>query len=719
MGATSTKQLVRSSSNASKQRSFNRKSKPEVDMYKDLIALKGEIDKFNGTENENQYKIYAKQLAGYSKALQDIKSVTTSRNRHDEVDKAMQIVNSCFVALHSNKMIERHLDQAAIESHSFINGSNPSVNLGKGRRNQKGWRKLDSIQNNIRKLDSEVSNAIELEDMGKFKFLEEKIKLLLSDIETISAEGDDSLYNKKEEYSKKLLDTFKNMKSSQRRIYRNSKADIIDVNPNANKNQSMRISKGNSAFDEYNLQILKDIEAKLIDIELRIPEFEDTTKDDTYRDLRRHLTKFADQVNGIANVSSAIKTKQDSTIDFIEALLNKIKRKASKNEGILQNELKSIAEIEDEVLNLEQKVKVFKGKQTNQEYKVIDQGLRKQWDKLSIVAISLPTVKNYKDRVISKIKDNLKTIHDKSIENETLSSFDTVDSQNILEQATKFEIHWNIIQYSIDSTDHSTNDLLLALTKLEEVNEKISNKCRQLQNKVRVKDEIKFDIHPGTYGTLNEKNFKVQDNILVNVSSISTAPELQPPPVDRQIKPMSSIDTYSKLQSIIRDITSINTTIDEFRGTSNTQKYQEIYMLLKERQECLQTIDDLGVPSLQSAKTRANTNISTSFERLHNKVLENNSIEETSKQRPQDEIAEIAKQLRKLRKRIECYNGHYKDPDYVEIEDGLQECWGQLKAIDVGKNSKVQTAKNQTEEKICTYLQTLDEKSIKVLATEV
>lgn len=718
MGANSTREFVNIPKNDIRRRSFDKpKAKPEVNMYNDLLALKGDIDQFNGTENENQYKIYAKQLAGYSKALQDIKSATTKRDRHEEVDRAQQIINSCFVALHSNKMNERNLDHAAIESHSFINGSNPSTNLSKGRRNQRGWRKLENVQVNIRKLQTEVNSAIELEDMGKFKFLEEKIKLLLADIDTIPSEGDEGLFKKKDEYSNKLLDTFKRMKGHQRRINRNSKSDLLDMGPSTSKNQTTRVSKGNSDFDEYNLQILKDIESKLVDLEVKILEFEDTTKDDAYRELRRHLTKFADQVNGIANVSGSVKTKQDKTIDLIEVLLNKVKRKALKNESILQNELKNIAEIEDEVTGLERKVKVFTGKQTDQEYKIIDQGLRKQWDRLSIVIISLPTVKNYKDRVVSKIKDNLKTIHDKTIQTEAQSTFNTADSQNILEQTTKFEIHWNIIQYSIDSTEHSTNDLLLALTKLEEVNQKISSKCKELQNKARVKDEIKFDIHPGTYGTLNDKDLKEQN--VTNIVIDSSASLVDPPPVNRNIKPMSSIDTYGKLQSIIRDVTSLNKTIDEFHGTNKTQRYQEIYMLLKERQECLQSVDDLGVSSLQSAKTRGHTNIQHAFERLQKKVTENESIEETSKQRPQDEITEIAKQLRKLRKRVECYSGVYKDATYVEIEDGLQECWGQLKAVDVGDNTKILTAKNQTEEKICTYLQNLDEKSAKIVATEV
>lgn len=74
----------------------------------------------------------------------------------------------------------------------------------------------------------------------------------------------------------------------------------------------------------------------------------------------------------------------------------------------------------------------------------------------------------------------------------------------------------------------------------------------------------------------------------------------------------------------------------------------------------------------------------------------------------------IVEHLQTVKRRIACYQGFYKDQEYVEIEKEMEQSLDMLRSVESGIDVKTDLAKAKIQNKIMEYLELLDEKSIKV-----
>lgn len=77
-------------------------------------------------------------------------------------------------------------------------------------------------------------------------------------------------------------------------------------------------------------------------------------------------------------------------------------------------------------------------------------------------------------------------------------------------------------------------------------------------------------------------------------------------------------------------------------------------------------------------------------------------------------LKEIVEQLKVAKRKIACFQGYYKDTDYVDLEREIEECGEMLKGVESGLDVKTDLAKAKIKHKILEYLDMLDEKSIKL-----
>lgn len=75
-------------------------------------------------------------------------------------------------------------------------------------------------------------------------------------------------------------------------------------------------------------------------------------------------------------------------------------------------------------------------------------------------------------------------------------------------------------------------------------------------------------------------------------------------------------------------------------------------------------------------------------------------------------LKEIVEQLKVAKRKIACFQGYYKDTDYVDLEREIEECGEMLNGVESGLDIKTDLAKAKIKHKILEYLDMLDEKSI-------
>lgn len=75
-------------------------------------------------------------------------------------------------------------------------------------------------------------------------------------------------------------------------------------------------------------------------------------------------------------------------------------------------------------------------------------------------------------------------------------------------------------------------------------------------------------------------------------------------------------------------------------------------------------------------------------------------------------LKEVIEQLRIVRTKIACFQGHYNDESFEQIKREIEGCADKLKSV-VGADVKTISAKAKIEQKINEYLEVLEEKAVK------
>lgn len=196
------------------------------------------------------------------------------------------------------------------------------------------------------------------------------------------------------------------------------------------------------------------------------------------------------------------------------------------------------------------------------------------------------------------------------------------------------------------------------------------------------------------------------DNILHSVEVVETEyrpgiPEIVT--VDRS-KPIHSVmDVDVKVQELSKEI-------DNFSGKIADNYYKQINSSLQRCSMTLSGIDNENEGVL-TAKREIQAQIDKIQENLDQKLKENekNDVDDI------ESMKIILNDMKTIKKRIDCFNGLYKNALFKQIEDDLNLKERKLKEILTNvKHDKLKQIIEETLNKIKQYFKILDEKSIKI-----
>nr|XP_022917049.1 interaptin-like [Onthophagus taurus] len=661
---------LRTSLSSSKRLSKSEQKVRDIEIA--VKELKRAIEAYDGIRGTPNYKALHSQLSRKGQEVQELLMKSTKPDKQTKYKGYQKEINNLFKLLEEKvETNERQLDSAAIESHSFISPKPADYSAQNSLVSQKslGYEtNLDEVEQRANVLEEEINRAISLEERNKFKFLEQKLNMLYSDLTKIEDAGSKSI-NRKESINKSLMRQAKKLQN----VKQDKKGSLKKANKVNDKDNDREKDK----------EIITKIEEELSDVEIRVLTFEELKSDAKYRDLDQILKGYWANLSNLGDSSEENRRRKLKTIDLIKKMLQELAKRAEENSKRINLALDKINDVEDEVISLKKGVETFVGLKNDAEYNNYDQKLRSLWAKLNDVHNSYEAVVNRKEEIIGNIQYLLKTLFDNASSknkaiNESCKSY-------LLEDLEDFENKWVVLDKSIRSNLKSDEREQICEI-IESLDQNLQKTLRHLNQKSQQKVIIKEKEFEGIRKIASSKNLDQEG---------------------RNMTPPERLISELTISNVLTSLNMIENDADELKNKILKSNNQNDGDFKKDLDDLYLKIDQL--------ESCSNPTVVDQKNKILQKLSEINSLRFNVGNT--NRLKTIVENVQKLKKKVDCFSGTHKNVNYVNIEEGLRDCLKELDEI-ISDNDKINKTKDQLIGKIMRYLEILDERSLKVSSQE-
>lgn len=695
------------------ERRRSRKSISKIETVDTILSfvqtVKIDIENYKGFREDEPYKTLQMLLAKSSQELQVLKSMM-KKDKLKSCDRVQKEINICLRLLeekvHQN---ERDLDEAAIESHSFINQQVTSKQKKFLDKSKKSYQTINQLEDSIIELEKSINTAIETENKVQFLFLEKKIHILYTDLEMITADSHTPLYEQKEYLGRQLIKYNNRLKKAKHT--ENRKSPTLPIDDTLSRNTT-----------------IQKIQKQLQTLEAEVTSFGDTKNSSVFKKIKNDLNNCWNKLHEMKNEEDSIKKTKQQLVEKIKHVLSILKERAIKNEAKFEFEKRKLREIQTDIDNIEKLIE--SGSKTSLEY--FEETLNNLAEEIKNTMDDFEELRAIKENLL----ENLERIH-KRLEKEDEKS---INEDGFSKEKKELEGLCKKLHNSLDNLNAIDEDNFMELKAVVDgISKKIEAITEKGKETTETPKENKLELQNGNIFLVNisftyillisvEKKVNIRDsmdNILdflieaenelenrnTRESFISTT-EFNT--FEEETEVDSKINTNEKtLQSIMdvdAKIQELSKEISEFSGSKKDKQYLEIRDSLETCSSILYSIPESNRENITTAKREVLEQIFSLHSDLKNKLKQNANID----QNDFVQVKEIIDQVKSLKKRVDCFTGLHKNTLYIQIEESLNLQKQKLHDLTPNiKNAKLKLIVEQTKTKITQYLQILDEKSIK------
>ena len=637
--------------------------------------------------------------------------------------------------------------KAKYQSTNNLNAS--SEEDGK-KRSQRELRTINDIETDLQDLEVRVTTFEDAKSDPKYRELDGILKGHWSTLDSMRSSTEETRRRKL-----KAIDLVKKM--------------LRELNAKAEENTKQI----KAAIEKINI-VDEDVETVSEDVY----KFDGTKNDDKYNNLDQKLRNLWSQLNDIRGTSEDVMKRKERTITEIQNLLKTLVQNAQQNENGIVYGNKDILKrhvVRTDVEDIPEKQPMATPRETltAQELNILTQTkeFENHWnamnamitrelnsgEKHEIVNILnvLSSDINKKIHEIQRISTNSFRSHGNTrvtqppkyvAENDTISfdrikkfspenmlveelaSLKTIDDSIEIKTLPTTEIFGRIQRIQRDTKETLCDIDDFSGTKEGPSYQEFHWKLKTLQKEL---EEIPINLsliidnaRDKALNLVKQANEKLEDKVSKNDGENKTLKENP-----------SNEEIVKYLQQIQKEVKDVTKQIKEFNGSESDSKYYDLQSKLDEFMVNVEEIATNDSMMVENSKDKALKMIADASKSLDDIIQKRNIVnsedethkvllleikepikEEATKQKSEETIKmkAIVEMLQKLKKKVDCFYGTYKNIQYVQIEKELEDCLENLSELDSKGNEKIESNKNQIKQKILQYLSILDEKSLKV-----